>query len=121
MIAGMRSNDAFCCSMRLQDINESRPFCRFQASMAVALAPQELSVLRNDGYVHFGDALQLIHCGPSGAVLAADTHGKVCLLVCGLCHSFGALHPTQQLSSMPQLVRAQLRGCASTGMIVVSG
>ena len=45
--------------------------------MALALAPTELTVVRNDGFVHFGDVLQLAHCGETAAVLAADTHEQV--------------------------------------------
>jgi hypothetical protein len=60
--------------------------------MAVALAPQELTVVKNDGFVHFGDAVQLAHCGPTGAVLAADTHGKVRLLACAIVRIHGNPH-----------------------------
>ena len=54
---------------------------RFQANMAQALAPAELTVVRDDGHVHFGDVVQLAHAGPSQAVLATDIHDAVrCLL-----------------------------------------
>jgi hypothetical protein len=45
--------------------------------MAQALAPANLTVVRDDGHVHFGDLVQLAHAGPSEAVLAADIHDMV--------------------------------------------
>ena len=45
--------------------------------MAQALAPVELSVVRNDGFVHFGDMLQLAHAGPTGTTLSGDINDVV--------------------------------------------
>ena len=45
--------------------------------MAQAMAPAELSVVRDDGNVHFGDMVQLAHAGPTASVLAADIHDAV--------------------------------------------
>lgn len=50
---------------------------RFQANMAQALAPVELTVVRQDGLVHFGDVVQIAHVGPSQAVLSGDVHDVV--------------------------------------------
>jgi len=44
--------------------------------MATALAPVELTVVRDDGLVHFGDVLQLAHAAEA-AVLAADANDVV--------------------------------------------
>lgn len=47
----------------------------FQQRMAIALAEVELTRIRDDPYVHFGDLLQLVH-GESGAALACDVEDK---------------------------------------------
>ena len=49
---------------------------RYQNRMAVALAGVELTRVRDDPYVHFGDVLQVLHAG-SGASLATDVEDKV--------------------------------------------
>jgi hypothetical protein len=45
--------------------------------MAVALAGVELTRIRDDPYVHFGDLLQVVHAS-TGASLANDVEDKVC-------------------------------------------
>ena len=49
--------------------------------MSTALAPVVLTVVRSDGFVHFGDVIQLAHCG-NGAVLSADVEDVVRSFLC---------------------------------------
>eukprot|EP00879_Flechtneria_rotunda_P021613 GHRR01022780.1.p1 GENE.GHRR01022780.1~~GHRR01022780.1.p1 ORF type:complete len:394 (+),score=136.20 GHRR01022780.1:107-1288(+) len=48
---------------------------RFQERMRVALAEVEMTKIRDDPYVHFGDVLQLVHVD-TGAVLSVDVEDK---------------------------------------------
>lgn len=48
---------------------------KFQARMSTALAEQELSKIRDDPYVHFGDVIQLVHVD-TGTVLSSDVEDK---------------------------------------------
>lgn len=49
---------------------------RFQERMSTALAPVEMTKIRDDPYVHFGDVLQLVHV-KTGCLLAVDVEDKV--------------------------------------------
>lgn len=50
--------------------------------MAVAMAPVQLSCIRDDGLVHFGDVVQLAHA-PTGCSLAVNVHDRVRFRVVG--------------------------------------
>lgn len=49
--------------------------------MAIALQPVDLTTIRGDGFVHFGDVLQLANVG-SAAFLTCDIEDRVCLYLC---------------------------------------
>lgn len=51
--------------------------------MSTALAPVDMTKIRDDPYVHFGDVLQLVHV-KTGCLLAVDVEDKVSSLGC--CH-----------------------------------
>ncbi len=44
--------------------------------MSTALAPVEMTKVRDDACVHFGDVLQLVHV-KTGSLLAVDVEDKV--------------------------------------------
>lgn len=51
-------------------------FCSYQQRMQTACAPVELTKIRDDPYVHFGDVVQLLHVN-TGCLLAVDVEDKV--------------------------------------------
>ena len=58
--------------------NVLKLLCRYQQRMAIALQPVCCTTTKGDGFVHFGDVLQLANVG-SAAFLTCDTEDRVCI------------------------------------------